>query len=199
VMGSNGQVRVPGRGLCVRTRPGVPGADAYELGHRAWGREWMGQKSAVEVCVSRLRRRLGGSVIETLRGRGYRLGRALQPWRPPLPRRDPHGRPPGRDQGTPRRPSWDWRRAFLWARRSARCRLASPGATRRCGATPAAGSPACGRMSVHTRPHRGQPSKRSRLSSWRRPVAGSFRILAGEPVSSSVWPIGALERGDVSD
>jgi hypothetical protein len=31
-MGSKGQVRVPGRGLCVRTRPGVPGADTYWLG-----------------------------------------------------------------------------------------------------------------------------------------------------------------------
>lgn len=46
-----------------------------ELHLHAWGHEYRVGSNAVEVYVGYLRRKLGADVIETVRGRGYRLGR----------------------------------------------------------------------------------------------------------------------------
>jgi DNA-binding response OmpR family regulator len=44
-----------------------------ELLDRVWGEEFLGTERTVDQHVAQLRSRLGGDLIETVRGRGYRL------------------------------------------------------------------------------------------------------------------------------
>jgi DNA-binding response OmpR family regulator len=57
-------------------QPGVV-IDRDDLAERAWGAAYRGRRGEVEVYVSRLRRKLqlpeSSAVLETVRGRGYRL------------------------------------------------------------------------------------------------------------------------------
>jgi DNA-binding response OmpR family regulator len=45
-----------------------------ELLHEVWGHQWQGGGNVIEVAVSGVRRKLGNraSLIETVRGKGYR-------------------------------------------------------------------------------------------------------------------------------
>ncbi|MBB5791160.1 response regulator transcription factor [Jiangella mangrovi] len=45
-----------------------------QLLDRVWGYDFEGASNVVEVYISQLRRKLGGDLIQTIRGAGYRLG-----------------------------------------------------------------------------------------------------------------------------
>ena len=63
---------------CLAAHPGRV-FDRLELLDRVWGNEFSGTERTVDQHVAQLRARFGTGLIETVRGRGYRLAGSLDP------------------------------------------------------------------------------------------------------------------------
>jgi DNA-binding response OmpR family regulator len=75
----NGDVALPEREFLLLRSLMVRGGDVCgrnRLLEEVWGYGFDPGSNVVDVCVGRLRSRLGADVIETVRGVGYRFGRA---------------------------------------------------------------------------------------------------------------------------
>src|SRR5699024_12879877 len=61
------------RGLLLLTEQPEHVYSREKIAFTAWGYEWAGDSRVVDVPIQRLRKKIGASMIETVRGFGYRF------------------------------------------------------------------------------------------------------------------------------